>query len=128
MKEVLKQVKNDRMKSEALLAWLKRKDELGLKNKDIAQRSGIPLSTVEQIMCGKVKSPRLDTVQAIEKALGLDSPFTPEERAAGISFTARVTVTPDEDDLLTLYREIGEKKGSEAQQLAQRLLEQILKA
>lgn len=92
----------------------------------LAEMTGLSVSTVTKIFGGFAKYPRIDTVQAIERALGLG--FTPEEEATGISPTARVTVTPDEDDILTLYREIGEKKGSETQELARRLLEQVLKA
>lgn len=51
--------------------WKTRKKELRLTNKAIAESANLPLRTVEQIMCGAVKSPRLDTVEAIEKALGL---------------------------------------------------------
>lgn len=102
--------------------------EKGITYEQLSTSADIPIGTIKNIFSGATKNPRLDTVQAIERALRLDSPFTPEEQAAGISSTARMTVTPEEDNLLTLYREIGEKKGSEAQQLAQRLLEQILKA
>lgn len=52
--------------------WRARKKELGLKNKEIAEKANLPLRTVEQVMCGTVKSPRLDTVEAIERALGLN--------------------------------------------------------
>lgn len=53
--------------------WRNRKKELGLTNKKIAEKANLPLRTVEQIMCGTVKSPRLDSVQAIERALELDT-------------------------------------------------------
>lgn len=58
--------------NEKLELWRKQKKELGLTNKDIADEANLPLRTVEQVMCGTVKSPRLDTVQAIERALKLD--------------------------------------------------------
>ncbi len=51
--------------------WKERKKELRLTNKAISELANLPLRTVEQIMCGSVKSPRLDTVEAIERALGL---------------------------------------------------------
>lgn len=40
--------------------------------KQLSQISGIPISTIEQIFSGKTKRPRLDTMNAICKALGLD--------------------------------------------------------
>jgi repressor LexA len=54
-----------------LTLWRNKKKNLGLTNQEIANRAGLPLRTVEQIMCGKVKNPRLDTVQAIDRALGV---------------------------------------------------------
>lgn len=57
---------------ERLEIWRSRKKELGLTNKQIAEKANLPLRTVEQIMCGTVKSPRLDSVEAIERALGVD--------------------------------------------------------
>lgn len=63
--------------------WKERKKTLGITNKVIADTANLPLRTVEQVMCGKVKNPRNDTVQAIERALGLAPTFTAEEQAQG---------------------------------------------
>ncbi len=41
---------------------------------ELSQKSGIPLNTLKNIFRGRTANPRLDTMQAIEKALGLDSP------------------------------------------------------
>lgn len=57
-----------------LQLWKQRKKELKLTNQRIADIAKLPSTTVEQIMCGKVKKPRIDTVEAIERALGLDKP------------------------------------------------------
>lgn len=46
-----------------------RKTDLGMTNRDLARKSGIPLSTVAKILGGTTKTPRIDTVQALEKAL-----------------------------------------------------------
>lgn len=40
----------------------------------IASRSNIPISTVKKVFSGITKTPRIDTVQAIERALELDKP------------------------------------------------------
>ncbi len=47
----------------------KKKKDLQLTYEEIAQRAGIPLSTVQKVLGGKVASPRLDTLTAIENAL-----------------------------------------------------------
>ena len=46
-----------------------RKRELGYTNQMIADRSGIPLSTVQKIFAGATASPRRETIRAIEEIL-----------------------------------------------------------
>ena len=60
----------------------KRKKELGYTNEMVAQKSGIPLSTVQKIFAGTTQSPRYDTIIALEKVLGdlsyIDSVNSPD--------------------------------------------------
>ena len=56
-----------------LLLWKQKKKELKLTNQAISDISGIPLRTVEAIFAGKTQFPRSDTVDAIERALGLSN-------------------------------------------------------
>ena len=42
-----------------------RKRELGLTNQMIAERSGIPLSTVQKVFAGATSSPRRETIEAL---------------------------------------------------------------
>lgn len=46
-----------------------RKKALGFTNQMIADRTGIPLSTVQKIFAGATTSPRRDTLAALEKLL-----------------------------------------------------------
>lgn len=39
--------------------------------KELSLRSGIPIRTLEDVFSGRTPHPRIDTMQAIEKALGL---------------------------------------------------------
>lgn len=39
---------------------------------ELSQKSGITIWTIKSIFSGRVKNPRIDTMNAIEKALGLD--------------------------------------------------------
>ena len=48
------------------------KKEKKMKLQEISDLSGIPKRTVDGIFSGKTKNPRIDTIQAIERALGLD--------------------------------------------------------
>ena len=55
-----------------------RKRELGYTNEQIAERSGVPLSTVQKVFGGTTASPRLATLRALERVL------FPERRALTI--------------------------------------------
>ena len=46
-----------------------RKQELGFTNEMLAERSGVPLGTVQKVFAGATKAPRLKTIRALEKAL-----------------------------------------------------------
>lgn len=46
-----------------------RKKELGYSYEQIAEKSGVPLSTVQKVFSGATQSPRYDTLLAIEKVL-----------------------------------------------------------
>lgn len=57
----------------------------GITYENLSLMSGIPLNTLKNIFRGKTQNPRIDTMQAIEKALGLnesvDFDVSVEERA-----------------------------------------------
>ena len=46
-----------------------RKRELGLSNEEISRRSGLPVSTLQKLFSGKTRSPREQTINALEKVL-----------------------------------------------------------
>lgn len=51
-----------------------RKKELGLSFDDLARITGYSRRAIIGVFNGETQSPRIDTVQAIEKALGFDKP------------------------------------------------------
>lgn len=55
-----------------------RKKELGYTLKQIAELSGVPLGTVQKIFSGQTKSPRYDTLRALETALKPEGSGTAE--------------------------------------------------
>lgn len=57
----------------------RRKKELGLSNEELAKISGVPASTVQKVLGGITRSPRYDTVCALEAVLN------PEEKADRVS-------------------------------------------
>jgi transcriptional regulator with XRE-family HTH domain len=50
----------------------KRKKELDITFEELSEKTDIAVSTLKEIFRGATKSPRIDTMQAIEKALNLD--------------------------------------------------------
>lgn len=59
------------------------KKEKKLSYDDLARITGYSRSTITNIFCGYIDLPRHETVQAIERALGLAPTFTAEEQAQG---------------------------------------------
>lgn len=74
----------------------KAKKEKKLSYDELAQLTGLSRSTITNIFCGYIDLPRHDTVQAIERALGLAPTFTEEERALGLS-DSHAIVLSDKD-------------------------------
>lgn len=53
----------------------KRKIELGYSNKQLADITGIPIGTLQKVFSGETKTPRRDTIAALEKALKPDNGY-----------------------------------------------------
>lgn len=61
---------------------------------DLSDMSQIPLNTLKNLFCGKTKNPRIDTMQAIETALGLNEkspPILSEEEKELIALISELT-------------------------------------
>lgn len=106
--------------------WNKRRRELHYSYDDLAKKSGLGRRTIANIFSGARSNPTIDTIQKIERALGL-SDITDEEAAAGVRDYAVRNVTPDEDDLLEDFRELGKKKGADAQKAVRDMMQAMLK-
>lgn len=58
---------------------------------ELSEKSGLPLQTIRNIFSNPTRNPRMDTMQAIENALGFVSPTAAQ-------------YTEKENDLVRLYR------------------------
>lgn len=103
--------------NDRLLMWRNTKKALKFTNQEIADKAKLPLRTVEQVMCGKVKSPRLDTVQAIESALGLNALWTSDDYVNGVMDTKKVSITADQEEVLDKYKEVEALLGEKGKNL-----------
>lgn len=93
--------------------WQKRKKELGWTLDNIAEKSGISRRTVARVFSGNPKypDPTYNTVQAIERALGLTE-WTAEEKELGVGEHA-VVLSPEEWQWMELRSEIIRLHGEE---------------
>ena len=73
---------------------------------EIDEKSGIPKRTVDDIFSGHTVNPRIDTLLAIEKALGIAPQWTKDEMQKGVSPAViltekyRLTLLADADNVL----------------------------
>ena len=109
-------------------ALKKAKKEKGMTLQQIADISGIPKRTVDQIFSGKTINPRVDTMQAIEEALGLNKPleWTDEEKAAGVG-RHLTYLSEHEYEWLELRSEVLRVKGEDYLKTLKVMIEAITK-
>jgi transcriptional regulator with XRE-family HTH domain len=93
--------------------WRKIKKEKKLTYDDIAKMAKLPITTVKYIFLGYSTTPRIDTVQAIEKALGIEDTWTEEEAQNGTSYKIKKSITTDELDMLNLYERLKTEYGED---------------
>lgn len=88
-----------------------RKKETGITYAEIARRAGLPLPTVQKILSGATKSPRYDTILALEKVLspspglrgegpGFPDPSSAPGAAASTEYSTSVQATSPYRDFL----------------------------
>ena len=80
--------------------------KLFMKNKgitqiELAEKSQIPLTTIRYIFSGRTQTPRIDTMQAIEKALDLDNSQIP------------ANLSPKKQKVVDLIMQLDESKADE---------------
>ena len=69
-----------------LEVWQEQRKKLRLSLQDIADATEVSISTIKDIFRGKTTDPRIETVQRIEAALGLDAKkITPTAETEGES-------------------------------------------
>ncbi len=93
----------------------------------ISNISGIPKRTVDDIFSGRTKNPRIDTIQPIERALGIAPTFTDEERALGIQSNHAIVLSDKDRELIHLFdkaeKKLGENYVNSIKQMVQLAIE-----
>lgn len=96
----------------------KEKEKIGISYDEIALRSGLPKTTVTNVMCGYTKRPRIDTIQKIQNTLGIaDSIYTAEDYANGIRNTKKISVTADQEEIFDATNEVINLLGDKGKEL-----------
>lgn len=95
---------------------------------ELANKTGLSKSTITKIFAGFSKYPRVDTMEAIERALGLSDDITAEDIANGWVSTKKVSLTPEEDDWLTKRSEILRLYGQDGLQVVTAMIDTYIKA
>lgn len=107
-----------------LQKWKEAKKKIGWTYETIADQAGVSKRTVEDIFRGYNKNPKIETINAIENALGLRGDVDINERGLYLD-KVKELVTVDEYLLLTYYREIGQKYGETQKALSLEILRLI---
>ena len=94
----------------------------------LSESSGIPIGTIKSIFSGRTPNPRLDTMQAIEEALGLNKPleWTDEEKAAGVG-RYPTYLSEDETEWIELRSEVIRVKGEDYLKTLITMIEAVVK-
>ena len=90
------------------------KKKLGLTTAELAEKSGVPKGTLDKILSGVTKDPKLETLKAIARVLGLTLDDFDDEKS---------TVKTSYDELITVYtRSKNSLSSAEKMKLAQIIL------
>lgn len=92
---------------------------------ELAERANLPKGTVEKVLFGIVEHPRVDTMQAIERALGIGGQtleWTDEDRALGVG-NHPVNLSADEWEWLELGSEVLRLKGKDYLDMLKRMIQ-----
>ena len=95
------------------------KKKLGLKTAELAERSGVPLGTLNKILSGATKDPKLETLKAIARVLGLTLDDFDDMK------TESKPSSPTYDDVELLIARNGKKMSKEQKLRLIQLLSEI---
>ncbi|PPK77574.1 DNA-binding XRE family transcriptional regulator [Lacrimispora xylanisolvens] len=85
------------------------KKKLGMTTEDLSEKSGVPIGTLNKILSGATKDPKLETLKAIARVLGLSlDDFDDSSRKA--------IYEPTYDDIQSLIARNGKKLTLEQKQ------------
>lgn len=111
-------------KNNAVFAIKEELRKRGITYKELSELSGVPIDTLNNFFRGKTKNPRVDTMQAIERALGIGGQtleWTEEDKALGVG-NHSVPLSADDWEWLELRSEVLRLKGKEYAEMLERMI------
>ncbi|PJJ27744.1 helix-turn-helix domain-containing protein [Lacrimispora celerecrescens] len=85
------------------------KKKLGLTTEELSERSGVPIGTLNKILSGVTRDPKLETLKAIARVLGLSLDDFDDS-------SLKTTYEPTYDDIQSLIARNGKKLTLEQKQ------------
>ena len=107
------------------------REEKKLSQAQLAKELGVAVSSVGMWESTK-RIPPAQRLQGIAEYFGvtvdelIGYEITPTERAAGAAMTRKASITPIEDELLHVFRELGKKHGEPTQRSIIDMIEKML--
>lgn len=99
--------------------YKKRKKELNMTFEQLSEISGVPLQTLHNFFRGHTTHPRIDTMQAIERALGINGTVPAPSENEKVAHA----LTDNESRLLAAYRELVPAMQSYILEMTKKLVE-----
>nr|DAZ28438.1 MAG TPA: helix-turn-helix domain protein [Caudoviricetes sp.] len=99
------------------------KKQMGMTTAELAEKSGVPLGTLNKILSGATKDPKLETLKAIARVLKLTlDDFDDYEDNANDN---RTCIEPTYDDMQQLIARNGNKLSTDERMLLIKLLSEL---
>lgn len=122
--DIMERLEINKEKNMDIRILKKRKKELKFTFEELSQKSGVPIQTLHNIFRGHTVNPRVDTMQAIERALGIGGQsleWTEEDKALGVG-NHSVPLSADDWEWLELKSETLRLKGEEYYEMLKRMI------
>lgn len=113
------------METEEIKKYLKEKD---ITYEELAKKTGLSISTIKKLFAGISKYPRVDTMQAIERALGIGGQtleWTEEDKALGVG-NHPVYLSDRERKWMELGSEVLRVKGEAYYEMLEQMIEAVI--
>ena len=85
------------------------KKKLGMTTEELSEKSGVPIGTLNKILSGATKDPKLETLKSIARVLGLSLDDFDD-------YSKKITYEPTYDDIQSLIARNGKKLTLEQKQ------------